>query len=103
MTYTIGQVEELTGIKTHVLRYWEEVIPGFIPEKDLGGRRIYTQREVELVFRLKYLINEKKYTLEGAGQQIIREAEIKRERADILQQIQETRNLLLELYFKLKA
>lgn len=103
MAYTIGQVEELTGVKTHVLRYWEEVIPGFIPEKDLGGRRIYTQQEVELVFRLKYLINEKKYTLEGAGQQIIREAEIKREKADILQQIQETRNLLLELYFKIKG
>ena len=60
MTYSIGEVEELTGIKAHVLRYWEEVIPGFAPQKDMGGRRTYTQREIEMIFRLKYLINETK-------------------------------------------
>ena len=60
MTYTIGQIEELTGVKAHILRYWEEVIPGFAPHKDMGGRRFYSQRELELVFRIKYLINEKK-------------------------------------------
>ena len=64
MTYSIGEVEELTGIKAHVLRYWEEVIPGFAPQKDMGGRRTYTQREIEMIFRLKYLINEKKFTAE---------------------------------------
>ena len=31
MTYTISQVEELTGLKPHILRYWEEVVPGFSP------------------------------------------------------------------------
>ena len=61
--YSIGQIEELTCVKAHILRYWEEVIPGFAPQKDVGGRRIYTQRELELVLRLKYLIYEKKYTI----------------------------------------
>ena len=102
MKYTIGQVEELTGLKAHILRYWEEAIPGFSPEKDIGGRRIYTQRELELIFRLKYLINEKKFTLEGAGQQIIREAESKRDNAEIIQLIHEARNSLTELYLHMK-
>ena len=53
-TYSIGEVEEIAGVKAHVLRYWEDVIPGFAPEKDIGGRRIYNQRELELVLRLKY-------------------------------------------------
>ena len=73
MTYTIGQIEDLTGVKAHILRYWEEVLPGFTPQKDMGGRRIYSQHEVDLIFRLKYLINEKKFTVEGAGQQILEE------------------------------
>ena len=60
MTYTIGDIEELTGVKAHILRYWEEVIPGFTPQKDAGGRRIYSQHELDLIFRLKYLITEKK-------------------------------------------
>ena len=42
--YTIGEIEELTGVKSYILRYWETVIPGFSPQKDIGGRRIYTQR-----------------------------------------------------------
>ena len=102
MTYSIGEVEELTGIKAHVLRYWEEVIPGFAPQKDMGGRRTYTQREVEIIFRLKYLINEKKFTAEGAGQQILEEAQALEENAEIIRQIHEARSELADTYLQLK-
>lgn len=102
MTYSIGDVEELTGVKAHVLRYWEDVVPSFNPQKDLTGRRTYTQRDVELIFRLKYLITEKKFTAEGAGQQLLEEAEIVQNNAGVMQQIQETRSILSELYVKLK-
>ena len=54
--YSIGQVEKITGVKAHILRYWEEQIPSFKPKKDLGGRREYSARDVEIVMRLKYLI-----------------------------------------------
>ena len=56
-TYSIGEIEELTGIKAHVLRYWEEVIPGFAPKKDMGGRRVYFDRDIQTIMRLKYLIH----------------------------------------------
>lgn len=102
MSYTIGEVEELTGIKSHVLRYWEEVVPGFSPQKDLAGRRVYSQREVDLILRLKYLINEKKFTAEGAGQQIIEEAQAVQNNAELIQQIRETRQALTDVYFKIK-
>lgn len=100
--FTIGQVEEITGIKPHVLRYWEEVVPGFSPQKDLTGRRLYSQREVDLILRLKYLINEKKFTAEGAGQQIIEEAQAVQNNAEIIQQIREARQALTDVYFKIK-
>ena len=87
--YSIGQVEELTGIKSHVLRYWEEVIPGFAPQKDFGGRRVYSQKEVDMINRLNFLINEKKFTIEGARDQIIAESQIVSENFDIMQDIHE--------------
>ncbi|MCQ2590193.1 MAG: MerR family transcriptional regulator [Treponema sp.] len=102
MTYTIGQIEELTGVKAHILRYWEEVVPGFIPQKDKSGRRIYSQREVELIFRIKYLITEKKFTAEGAGQQILEEAQAVHDNAEIIRQIQEARNYLTQAFLELK-
>lgn len=102
MTYTIGDIEDITGIKPHVLRYWEDVVPGFSPKKDLGGRRAYTQHDLELIFRLKYLINEKKFTAEGAGHQILEEAEFVQNNAEIIQQIREARESLSEVYLALK-
>lgn len=103
MSYSISQVEELTGVKSHILRYWEEVVPGFNPQKTLTGQRYFTQREVEMIFRLKYLINEKKFTAEGAGKQIIDESEAAADNVEILRQIQKIRAELSDLYFLIKS
>lgn len=101
--YTIGQIEDLTGVKAHVLRYWEEVVPGFTPRKDMSGRRLYSQHEVDLILRLKYLITEKKFTAEGAGRQIIEEAQAVQDNAELINQIRECRQQLTEVYLKIKG
>lgn len=67
---TIGQISALLGVKTHVLRYWEAEIPLVAPRKDLSGRRVYTEREVQLLLRLKQLLYEDRYTIEGARERI---------------------------------
>lgn len=103
MTYTISQVEELTGLKPHILRYWEEVIPGFSPKKELSGRRIYSQRDLELIFRLKYLITKRKFSAQCAGQQVLHEAQFVSENADIIQQIYECREELVNVLLELRA
>ena len=100
--YSIGQVEEITGVKAHVLRYWEEIIPGFAPQKDIGGRRIYSQRELELVMRLKFLVYEKKFTIDGARDQLIAEVDSVNDNADVIRQISELRKDLTDLYFEIK-
>lgn len=96
MNYSIGQVEEITGVKSHVLRYWEDVIPGFAPQKDFGGRRVYSQKEIDMIIRLNFLINEKKFTIEGARDQLIAETQIISENLDLMQDIHELRQDLSE-------
>jgi DNA-binding transcriptional MerR regulator len=96
-------VEELTGLKPHILRYWEEVIPGFSPKKELSGRRIYSQRDLELIFRLKYLITKRKFSAQRAGQQVLHEAQFVSENADIIQQIYECREELVNVLLELRA
>lgn len=100
--YTIGQVEEITGVKQHVLRYWEEVIPGFAPQKDFGGRRTYTEKDIEKILRLRYLIYEKKFTIEGARDQIINEAPFFTDNKNALAEIQKIRADLMESFFAIK-
>lgn len=100
--YLIGEVEDITGVKPYTLRYWETMIPCFSPKKELSGRRVYSQHDIDLINRLKYLIYTKGYTIDGARNQIIQEAEIAQTHAEGLQAISEIRTSLQEAYLLLK-
>lgn len=102
MAYTIGDVEELTGVKAHVLRYWETVVPTIAPQKDVSGRRLYSLREIEVISRMKYLIEEKKFSIEGARKQILENSEIDESNANLLGDIHELRMNLTDVYMIVK-
>ncbi len=69
--YSIGEVCELTGLKPHVLRYWETQFSALHPTKNRAGNRVYRPKEVELIHLLKQLLYEDKYTIEGANGKIL--------------------------------
>lgn len=71
--YTIGDVCKMTGTKAHILRYWEGQFKLLRPARRYSGHRKYTQREIDLINRIKYLIIEKKYTLAGAKKEMLRQ------------------------------
>ncbi len=73
--YHIGEVCRLLDVKPHVLRYWEQEIPFLSPRKDDSGRRLYSIRDVNMLFRLRHLLYDRKYTVEGARQRIWEELE----------------------------
>lgn len=68
--YSIGEVCEITGLKPHVLRYWETQFKGLVPVKNRAGNRAYRRREIEMVQLVKSLLYEQKYTIEGARQRL---------------------------------
>ena len=73
--YSIGEVSQKTGLEQHVLRYWETEFDGLSPQKNRAGRRIYTQNDIEFVEKLKYLLKERKFTIEGARNALDRDSE----------------------------
>jgi len=64
--FTIGEVSDLCFVKPHVLRYWEQEFPQLSPAKRRGNRRYYQRNEVVLVRRIKNLLYEQGFTIEGA-------------------------------------
>jgi DNA-binding transcriptional MerR regulator len=68
--FSIGEVCELTGLKPHVLRYWESQFRFLSPAKNRSGNRVYQRREVELIMLVKHLLYTEKYTIEGARQKV---------------------------------
>ena len=63
----------MTGLKAHVLRYWETEFDQLQPKKNRAGNRIYTHRDIEVVERIQHLLREEKYTIEGARHALERE------------------------------
>lgn len=68
--YSIGEVCDLVGLKPHVLRYWEGQFPALNPAKNRSGNRVYLRREIELIFLVKDLLYQEKYTIEGARRRL---------------------------------
>ena len=68
--YSIGEVSSLTGLKAHVLRYWETQFDVLSPTKNRGGSRVYRMREIETILLVKHLLYEKRYTIEGAKREL---------------------------------
>jgi DNA-binding transcriptional MerR regulator len=68
--YSIGEVCELTGLKPHVLRYWESQFRFLNPAKNRSGNRVYQRREIELITLVKHLLYTEKYTIEGARHKV---------------------------------
>ncbi len=63
--FTIGEVAEISNLKSHVLRYWEQVFPQLEPSKR-SGRRYYQKRDVLLVLEIKSLLHDQGFTIPGA-------------------------------------
>ena len=72
--FKIGEVSELLGVEAYVLRYWESEFPVLSPKKSGTGHRLYRRKDVELLLRIKHLLYDQRFTIEGARQSLHSEA-----------------------------
>ncbi len=68
--YKIGEVAKFTGIKTHVLRYWETEFSAIKPNKSRSNQRLYRKQDVETILYLKDLLYNQGFTIAGARKKL---------------------------------
>ncbi|MEZ4414653.1 MAG: MerR family transcriptional regulator [Gemmatimonadota bacterium] len=103
--YSIGEVCELTGLKPHVLRYWETQFESLRPIKNRAGNRVFKPADIEMVLLIKHLLYDQKYTITGARRHLKktrRSAELKDERKQavtpgLLDEIRDELHSLLDI------
>ena len=95
--YSIGEVSEMVGQEAHVLRYWEEEFDVLNPRKNRAGRRVYTKEDIETVERIRHLLKDEKYTIEGARQAIQRDVRRAETQEEIEGDLKALRSFLVEL------
>lgn len=73
--YTIGEVSDMLGLSPSLIRFWEQEFPALNPKKNRKGNRVYTQRDIEMLKRIRYLLKEQKYTIKGAQERLEQEGD----------------------------
>ncbi len=99
--YSIGEVSQITDLEQHVLRYWETEFPELNPQKNRAGRRIYTRNDIDFILRIKQLLKEEKYTIEGARKALV-QADADRSRDEAFRtELLSLRNFLTDILSRL--
>jgi len=68
--YKIGEVCRIADVQPYVLRYWETEFAALAPNKSGGGQRLYTQREIDIILRIKQLLYAEGFTIAGAKKKL---------------------------------
>jgi len=103
--FKIGEVSALTDLPAHVLRFWEGEFKVIQPRRTDSGQRLYRKSDVVMILKIKHLLHEKKFTIEGA-RQYLKQARPRGASPpsvgpagifdEIREELEEIRNLLLE-------
>jgi DNA-binding transcriptional MerR regulator len=68
--YKIGEACKHLDIQPYVLRYWETEFPMLHPEKSSSGQRVYNERDLATIRRIKELLYDEGYTIAGAKKKL---------------------------------
>lgn len=68
--WSIGEVAGELDVNTSLIRYWEKEFGMIRPKRTGRGDRLYTRKEIDLLKRIKHLVKEQGFTLQGAREQL---------------------------------
>ncbi len=81
--FRIGEVSQIAGVPSYVLRFWETEFPSVKPRRTDSGQRLYRKPDVERILLIKRLLHDKRFTIQGA-RQYLRQADRGATREDLL-------------------
>ena len=95
--YSIGEVADMFGVNTSMIRYWEKEFDVLRPRKNKKGNRLFTERDVRYVHVIFHLLKVKGYTLAGAKMALKEKFSDYEERIIMLETLEKARGFLLDL------
>ncbi len=102
--YAISEASELTGVPPYLLRQWEERFPKLRPRRSNTGRRLYNDRDIHIIRRIKTLLKHEGMTSSGANTLLSKEIHERgrpkntQEMLDILDRIADEARAIIGLY-----
>ncbi len=101
--YTISEVANLVEEEAHVLRYWESEFDTLRPRKNRAGKRVYTKDNIDTVFRIRHLLRDEKFTIDGARQMLKKKRKVKKSTSNEVQELKEMKGFLEKMLDRVKV
>lgn len=96
--YAIGEVADMfPELTTSKIRFWEANFSTIKPQKDNAGNRRFTKKDIDALRIVYHLVQNKGYTLEGAGREISDNAQEYEQKIDIIDSLTDIKQMLLKL------
>jgi DNA-binding transcriptional MerR regulator len=95
--YTIGEVASMFGVNTSLIRFWEKEFDIIKPKKNKKGNRLFTKDDVDNFHLIFHLVKEKGMTLKGAQKKLKENKEDTHNNFEVIQSLNNIKNLLLEI------
>jgi DNA-binding transcriptional MerR regulator len=95
--YSISETAEIFGVKTSLLRSWENEFELLKPFKNKKGTRFFTQKDIEIIRTLLYLTKNRGFTLQGAKDEIRNNFGKVATQADVTHKLNTVKEFLLEI------
>ena len=93
--YSIGEVSSKFNVNPSLIRFWEQEIKILNPKKNSRGNRKYTQKDIEVINKIYFLLKEKGYTIQGAKDYINNEKTSNK--LDLVSKLKLIKNKLIEI------
>lgn len=95
--YGIGEVAEMFGLNTSLLRYWETEFDILKPRKNRKGDRHFRPEDIKNLTLIHHLLRQRKYTIEGAKEYLKKNKSKAQENFEMIQRLEKIKSFLLEL------
>jgi DNA-binding transcriptional MerR regulator len=74
--FKIGEAAQLVSLRPSILRYWETEFSILQPSKSRSGQRLYSKKDLEMIFEIKRLLYSEKLTIQGARKVIAKRGKV---------------------------
>ncbi|HOK36781.1 MAG TPA: MerR family transcriptional regulator [Paludibacteraceae bacterium] len=95
--YSISEVAEMLDVTPSNLRFWEKEFTQLRPKRNEKGTRFYSQKDIQTIKQIKYLVDEQKLTLEGARLKLSQKKDEVAKQQELLERLKGIRNELLKI------
>ena len=92
--YSISEVAEMLNINQSNLRFWEKEFDNLKPKRNDKGTRFYTQKDIEIIKQIIFLVDDQKLTLKGAKNKITHKMDVVAKQQRIVERLKKVRQEL---------